>query len=252
LTRRSFRSFLQAKERKNQSNWTVRNRGSAPRPSGSISWPRRSHETCYRGLRLGSSRLRLSQVPNWFTSLTYAGGVTGLIRKVVAGTTRTAKVVTLDRPAARRFQHSVLGDEGVVLAESVEQFRAAVATPVDLLVVSTHGGLCEAKVGFGRSGENWVNIDSLSGRCSILLVIACNQERDRAAIWQARFSPTQVVLATKKVPGETADRAIGRVLDRPHTWGDGHAVLESLLDTVRPAPAMVDADWYVYPDQLAI
>lgn len=170
-----------------------------------------------------------------------------LIRKTAAGESLTAKVVTLDRPAGRRFQRSVLGDEGTCLAETVEQFRAAVATPVDLLIVSTHGAWSAARVGFGRRyDDDWVEIASLSGDCSTLLVVACNQEPDRAPIWMERFSASQVVLATGVVPGETADRAIGRVMERPETWRDGHAVLAALLDTTRPAPKMAGAGWYVY------
>ena len=162
----------------------------------------------------------------------------------------TAKVVALDRPAGRRFQRSVLGDEGTCFAENTAQFRAAVATPVDLLIVSTHGAWSGAKVGFGRYSDDWVEIASLSGQCSTLLIVACNQSRDRATIWRDGFSASQVVLATGEVPGQTADRAIGRVTTRPETWKDGHAVLGALLDTTRPAPAMMNAGWYVYPDTL--
>lgn len=171
-----------------------------------------------------------------------------LIRRAVAGGTVVAKVVTLDRPAGRRFQRSILGDEGTCFAETVDQFRAAVATPVDLLIVSTHGAWSGTRVGFGRYSDDWVEIASLSGLCSTLLIVACNQAPDRAAIWKDRFAASQVVLATGEVPGQTSDRAIGRVAERPETWRDGHAVLEALLDTTRPAPAMTSAGWYVYPD----
>lgn len=175
-----------------------------------------------------------------------------LIRRALPSGAVTAKVVTLDRPAGRRFQRSILGDEGTCFAETIDQFRAAVATPVDLLIVSTHGAWSGASVGFGRYSDDWVEIASLSGQCATLLVVACNQTPDRAAIWMERFSATQVVLAIGEVPAQTADRAIGRVTERPETWRDGHAVLEALLDTARPAPAMRSAGWYIYPDTGAV
>lgn len=170
----------------------------------------------------------------------------GLIRRTAADASLTAKVVTLDRPAGRRFQRTVLGDEGTCFAETVDQFRAAVAAPMDLLVVGTHGASGAARVGFGRYDADWVEIASLSGHCSTLLVVACHQEPDRAALWMERFSASQVVLASGLVPGQTADRAISRVVERPETWKDGRAVLAALLDTTRPAPAMAGAGWYVY------
>jgi hypothetical protein len=172
--------------------------------------------------------------------------MTDLIQRTVAGASLTAKVVTLDRPSGRRFQRAVLGDEGTCFVETVEQFRDAVTTPVDLLIVGTHGAEVTAEVGFGRHSDDWAEIASLSGHCSTLLVVACNQASDRAGIWMERFSASQVVLATGVVPGQTADRAIGRVIERPETWRDGHAVLAALLDTTRPAPAMAGAGWYVY------
>ncbi|CAD6003477.1 hypothetical protein [Agreia sp. COWG] len=178
--------------------------------------------------------------------------MTDLIRRTVEDEALTAKVVTLDRPAARKFQRSILGDVGTYFAETTERFRAAVATPVDLLIVSTHGAWSGAKVGFGRYSDDWVEIASLSGQCSTLLIVACNQEPDRAAIWRDRFSASQVVLATGEVPGQTSDREVGRVTRRPETWKDGHAVLEALLDTTRPAPAMAGAGWYVYPGSGAV
>ena len=171
-----------------------------------------------------------------------------LIRRTVAGAPLTAKVVTLDRPAGRRFQRSILGEEGTCFAETVDQFRAAVATPVDLLIVSTHGAWSGARVGFGRYNDDWAEIASLSGQCSTLLIVACHQAPDRAAIWKDRFAASQVVLATGEVPGQTSDRAIRHVTERPEAWRDGHAVLEALLNTTRPAPAMTSAGWYVYPD----
>lgn len=177
-------------------------------------------------------------------SCQYSAGMDAPRYRSVANEEVTARVVTLDRPSGRAFQRSVLGDEGTVFAANVSEFTNAVAVSADLLVISTHGRKYATEVGYPRN--EWVDIASLDGRCTTLLVVACYQTRDRAVIWAKRFHASEVVLAEQEPPSQTADRAIKRVLDRPETWRDGEAVMHALLDTTRPAPVMERAGWYVH------
>ncbi len=166
----------------------------------------------------------------------------------------SARVVSLDRPSERGQQlelreklrsqaNGSLRNFEWCITSTVEEFRRALEDPVGLLMVSAHG-TWDGSIGFGR--DEWAPISSLHGQCENLLVIACSQTPELAAMWAEQFSAKSVVHATGEPQGATAVRAIGRVITRPGTWSSGEAVLNAVLDSPRPAKKHRAAGWGVH------
>lgn len=170
-----------------------------------------------------------------------------LLRRTVDGVEVTALIITFDAARNRPQQRDRFGREGAIYVSSVAALQKALTQiaglHIDLLIINTHGAVHDHEIGHGTA--QWLDVNQLSGACGTLLVIACNQSKERGKVWKDRFAATAVVHSSGSPQAAVVENAAARVLKRPHTWRDGHLVLGALLDAPPHTKYLHEAGWDV-------